>query len=466
MNMDRLGVLDAEFLDLEDGAAHMHIAGLCTFREPAPSLSEVMALIDSKLHSIPRYRQVVRRVPLDLGRPVWIDDDRFDLSYHVRHTALPRPGGDAELNALMGRLMSEPLDMDRPPWEAWLVDGLADDRWALIFKTHHCMVDGIAGMGMLTALLSIEPEPDISPGPPWTAKPAPSGPALVGEACLDLVKDASGRVARLPNAALHPLDTSRSLAQLAGGFIRLGRSLVRPPGDPSSTGIGRHRVWAQSSVSFGDIRTIRAELGGTVNDVVLAAIAAAYRELLLSRGEDPEDTVVRVGIPVSMRAPGNEQVADNEVSAMVADLAVQVADPIDRLQSTRSAMLDLKNSHEAEAGAALFDIAEFLSPAVVRAATRLVLAAEHRRPQGILNTIVTNVPGPQFPVFCLGREMLSIAPFVGLSYGIPIVTAVISYNGQFHFGVTGDRGTAPDVSVLADAIAPAIAELRGAALSD
>lgn len=462
--MDRLGVLDAEFLDMEDGAAHMHIAGLCTFRNPAPSLDEVTALIASKLHAVPHYRHVVRRVPLDLGRPVWIDDEGFDLEYHVRHTALPKPGGEAELTALMGRLMSQPLDMDRPPWEAWLIDGLSDDRWALIFKTHHCMVDGIAGMGMLTAVLSIEPEPELEPSPPWTAKPAPSGQALVVDAWLNLVKDASTRVARLPSAILHPLDTSRSLVQLAGGFRRLGRSLARSPGNSSSTGIGPHRVWAQSSVGFGDIRTIRAERGGTVNDVVLAAIAGAYRELILSRGQDPGENVVRVGIPVSMRASGDEHVADNEVSAMVADLPVHLADPLDRLQWAKSEMRDLKNSHEAEAGAALFSVAELFPPAVVRAGTRLIIAAEHLRPQGILTTIVTNVPGPQFPVFCLGREMLSVVPFVGLSYGVPIVTAVISYNGRFYFGVTGDRGTAADVGVLADAIGPAMLELRSAAL--
>ena len=461
--MDRLTTLDAEFLHIDDGVGHMHIAALCIFENPAPSLEELSALIASKLHLIPRYRQRVRRVPLDLGRPVWVDDPDFHLDYHLRRTALPEPGGDEELTTLVGRLASQPLDPQRPLWEIWLVEGLADGRWALVCKVHHCMVDGIAGMGLLTVLLDIGADTVISEPEPWTPRNEPAGPALVLDAWMGLGGDLASWASDIPHRVAHPLETLRGFSQLLGGVLGFVRNLTTTPKLSIEGEIGSHRRWAHSTASIADVKTIRTAFGGTINDVVLTAVTGGYRALLVEHGEDPDCAQVRAMIPASVRADDEE--GANRVSMMLYELPVRLADPVERLRAVQHDMSELKSSHMVEAGAAIFDLGDFFPPAVIGMATRLAVRTEHSHPQQVVNTVVTNIPGPQFPIYCLGRKMLATYPYVGISYGVRITTAVLSYDGRLNFGVTGDYDTATDISVIADATAAGITELRSRALT-
>ena len=462
--MDRLSVLDAEFLHLEDEAAHLHIAGVSVFEGPAPASDGIERLLAAKLHRIPRYRQRVRFVPLELGRPVWVDDPHFNLSYHVRHTALPAPSRDAELCRLMARLMSQPLDRDRPLWEAWVVEGLADGRWALVSKVHHCMVDGISGVDLLTVLLDVQRGTDLPEPEPWTPSPEPSGLAMVRDAWGGLVHDAAALATRWPSAVRHSVGTLRAARDTGEGLVGFGRHLGATPPLSIEGAIGPHRRWAHSSASIDDVRTIRKAFGGTLNDVVLAAVAGGYRAVLLGRGEDADAAVVRTLVPVSLRSEDARSVLDNRVSAMLLELPVHVDDPVERLRSVHEQMVALKDSHMAEAGGVVTAAGNLAPPMVVGTMTRLATRVLHRLPQRSVNTVTTNVPGPQFPLYCLGREMLAYYPFVPIMHGVRIGTAILSYNGELAFGITGDFDTVPDVDVLAAAIAAGITDLHALAV--
>jgi diacylglycerol O-acyltransferase / wax synthase len=461
--MERMGTLDAEFLHLEDGIAHMHIAGLSVFEGPTPALDDLLELLDAKLHLIPRYRQRVRSVPLELGRPVWVDDPHFNLTYHVRNTALPQPGDDAALCRLMGRLMSQPLDRNRPLWETWLVEGLPDGRWALIFKVHHCMVDGISGVDLLGVVLDIERDVELPEPRPWSARPEPSGLAMVVDAWGGLTHDLVGLARRLPDAVRDPVGAVRAIGDTGSGLLHLGQHLGTTTPLSIEGAIGPHRAWAHSSASLDDVRTIRQRFGGTVNDVVLTAVAHGYRQLLLARGEDADSAVVRTLVPVSLRSEDARGVLDNRVSAILHELPVQVGDPVERLQRVRDEMATLKGSHMAEAGDVVTTLGDLAPPMVVGLMSRFAMRLLQRLPQRSVNTVTTNVPGPQFPLYCLGREMLEYRPYVPLSHGVRVGTAILSYNGRLAFGVTGDLDTAPDVGILAAGIAAGVDELVAAA---
>jgi len=462
--MDRLSALDAEFLYLEDGSVQMAIAGACVFDGAPPSIDALRSLVESKLHLIPRYRQRVRNVPLELGRPVWVDDPDFDLGYHLRHTALPPPGDDAGFCALMGRIMSQQLDRERPLWEMWLVEGLAGGSWAIIFKVHHCMVDGIAGVGLLTVLLDLERERRLDDPKPWKARRDSSGVRKVVDAWGGVAADVSAAVRVAPAALGHPVSTARTALATIEGAVRFAERLFPTPRLSIEGPIGPHRVWAHSSASFDSVRTIRSAFGGTVNDVVLAAVSGGYRTLLLKRGDDVTRAVVRSLVPVSTRHENAMGVPDNRVSALLYELPVSLADPIERLQSVQVQMAGLKASHIAEAGETIVSIVDLVPPMVMGLATRATIRSMHRFGQQSLNTVTTNVPGPQIPLFCLGHEMLEYRPYVPISHGLRLGTAILSYNGRLFFGVTGDLRTTPDVDLLAAEAAAGINELHELAL--
>jgi diacylglycerol O-acyltransferase / wax synthase len=460
--MERMGTLDAEFLHLEDGIAHMHIAGISVFEGPAPTIDDLLGLLTAKMHLIPRYRQRVRTVPAELGRPVWVDDPHFNLSYHVRNTALPQPGDDATLCRLMGRLMSQPLDRNRPLWESWLVEGLSEGRWALISKVHHCMVDGISGVDLLSVLLDIEREVELPEPQPWVPQPEPSPVARVLDAWSGLAHDVAGIAGRLPGVVRNPLGLVRTVGATGEGLLHLGQHLGTTPPLSIEGPIGPHRVWTHSSASIDEVRRIRKTLGGTLNDVVLGAVANGYRELLLSRGEDADLAVIRTLVPVSVRTEDARGVFDNRVSAILYELPVHLADPVERLEAVRAQMSELKESHMAEAGDVVTALGDLAPPMVVGTVSRLAIRIMHTLPQRSVNTVTTNVPGPQFPLYCLGREMLEYRPYVPISHGVRVGTAILSYNGRLAFGVTGDLDTAPDVSVLATGIRSGIDALLAA----
>lgn len=459
--MERLSALDAEFLLIEDGISHMHIAGISTFEGPPPALEELIEMVAAKLHLIPRYRQRVRPVPLELGRPVWVDDPHFDLDYHIRHTALPPPGDDPALRRLMSRLMGQELDRQRPLWELWLVEGLEGGRWALISKVHHCMVDGVSGVDLLSILLDVEPDVPLPEPPGWVPEPEPSAIAKVLDAWSGLAADGLRMVASAPAAlrrgpagvATSALDTGRGVAE----FVKhLG--LTTPTTLEGS--IGPHRSWAHASIDLDDVKEVRRAVDATVNDVVLAVLAGAFRELLLHRGEDPDATVLRTLVPVSVRPLDARGVPDNRVSAILFELPVHVADPAERVRLVHEQMEASKASHMSEAGEVVVRLGDLAPPMVVGAVMRTATRLLARMPQRSVNTVTTNVPGPQFPLYCLGHRMLQYLPFVPLTHGVRCGVAILSYDGQLAFGVTGDRDTAADVDVLAAAVPRGFDELH------
>lgn len=457
--MDRLSTLDAEFLHLEDGAVHMHIAGACIFNDPPPLMHEMEALYASKLHLIPRYRQRVRTVPFELGRPVWADDPHFDLGYHLRRIALPAPGDDAAFCRLMGLITSQPLDRQRPLWETWLVEGLEGGRWALIFKVHHCMVDGIAGVGLLNVFLDVQPDAAVGDPQPWAPRQEPTTVLKVLDAWGGLVSDSLCAARAIPQSIAHPLVAVRSAFSTSEGLMRFVERLV-PTRRLSIEGpIGPHRVWAHSSASLEAVKSIRSAFGGTINDVVLSAVAGGYRALLIGRGDDADHAVVRSLVPVSTRHDEGRGVPDNRVSALLYELPVQFADPVQRLEAVQAQMSGLKASHMVEAGELVTSVGDLAPPMMVGTLSRAAIRSMHRFGQQSLNTVTTNVPGPQVPLFCLGREMSEYCPFVPISHGLRVGTAILSYNGRLFFGVTGDYETMVDVGLLADETVSGIDEL-------
>ncbi len=457
--MQTMSPLDASFLHIEDAVTHMHIGSVGIFEGPPPASDDVMAAIASQLPFVPRYRQKVRFVPLALGRPVWVDDPHFNLDYHVRRTALPSPGGDQELRNLMGRVMSQQLDRTKPLWEVWIAEGLDEGRWALISKTHHCMVDGVAATDLLSVLLDAEREPAPSVAPAWRPEPEPNPAELVAHALAERAASPYEGVRTALAALRGPRRVAQEALLVGRGLVRLGQ--VAAPGSATSLNgpIGPHRRWAWARARLTEVKQVREAHGGTVNDVVLAAITGGFRDLLLSRGEPIEGRVVRTLVPVSVRAQHERGTYNNKVSAMFADLPVAIEDPVARLQAVHEQMQQLKGSGQAVAAERLTALGGF-APAMLLALGGRVGS---RLPQRAINTVTTNVPGPQRPLYLTGRRMLEAFPFVPLGGSVRIGIAIFSYDGNINFGVTGDRDHAPDISVLCEGIERAMAELLPAA---
>jgi len=456
--MEMMSPLDVLFLDVEDAVTHMHIGSVGIFEGPAPGPGEVQSAVAARLPQVPRYRQKVRFVPLALGRPAWVDDPHFNLEYHVRRTALPAPGGDDELRNLVGRVMSQQLDRAKPLWEMWVAEGLDDGRWAVISKVHHCMVDGVSGTDLMTVILSKERAAAAAVDDGWEPAPEPSSAALLTYALAQRAANPFDGLRTVLSTVRGPRRVARQTVDVARGFANL-RTLLSP--NPSSTlngPIGPHRRWDWARARLVDIKQIRGLHGGTINDVVLAVITGGFRELLLSRGDTVEGRVLRTLVPVSVRADDAHGTFDNKVSAMFAELPVGLEDPVERVHSLHEQMQHLKHSGQAVAAERLTALGGF-APAMLlalggRVATRL--------PQSSVNTVTTNVPGPQYPLYLAQRRMLEAFPFVPLGGHVRVGVAIFSYDGGINFGVTGDRDTAPDIGVLCRAIERGVAELLGA----
>jgi diacylglycerol O-acyltransferase len=457
--MDRLSPLDSLFVHVEDGVTHMHIASCAIFERPPPPYHELVDLIAGKLPLLPRYRQKLRFVPGQLGRPVWVDDPHFNLTYHIRHSALPPPGGAAELNNLMGRLMSVELDRHRPLWEVWMIEGLTEGRWALISKVHHCMVDGISGTDLMVLTLDQSRHPD--PPPPaeaWVPEPEPSDAMLTVGAMVDLMRSPAEQLRAVRALLRTPRKTINAVVDVAHGGLALSRDLRPAPALSIEGAIGPHRRWAFARTTLDELKAIRGVLGGTVNDVILAVITSAFRDLLLARGDPVDGMVVRSLVPVSVRLAG-DRTQNNQVAAMIAELPVGFADPVERLEAVQRHMTSLKASHETEASGALNSLARFTPPMLYALGLRSATVAVRRVPQRNVNTVTTNVPGPPMPLYALGRELLEYLPFVPLSQGVRLGVAILSYNGGVRFGVTGDYDTMPEVEWFGQRIEAAVAEL-------
>ncbi len=453
--MDRLSPQDASFLHVENDQSHMHIASVAIFEGPAPSYRELSEMVQSKLHRVPRYRQRVRFVPFEMGRPVWADDPHFKLEYHLRHTGLPAPGGEEQLRNLVGRVMSQPLDRARPLWEMWVAEGLEDGRWAVLSKTHHCMVDGVSGTDLLTVVMDDAPDAEHASPEPWQPEAEPSGAALLARALAERATSPYEAFRSARSALRGPRRAADRLRELGSGLGSLGR-LARSGAETSLNGpIGPHRRWGWASTTLDAVKRIRAAHGGTVNAVVLATITKGFRELLLGRDEPVKDRVVRTLVPVSLRRPEDRGVFDNRVSAMFAELPVGIEDPVKRLHAIRAQLQELKESKQAVAAEALTSLSGFAPPLLLALGTRIF----SRLPQRMVQTVTTNVPGPQRPLYACGRRMLVAYPFVPLAGWVRIGVAIFSYAGQVNFGVTGDYDTCGDLPLLCHGIEEGVEEL-------
>ncbi|MEO9109748.1 MAG: wax ester/triacylglycerol synthase family O-acyltransferase [Jatrophihabitantaceae bacterium] len=447
--------LDSAFLRLEDRHTSLHIASVAIFDGPAPAYDEIVDLFASKLPLLPRYRQKVHEATLWVGAPTWVDDPSFALRDHLRHTALPRPGGAAQLHELVGRLMAQHLDRSRPLWECWLVEGLSEGRWALINKVHHCMVDGIAGTDLLTTVLAGSPDVGVRRIDDWEPRVRAGWLARL-RTTLVAVPVVSARALRQSAGSLRrPRAVLTSAVVQVRGLVGFAE-LARPAAASSLSGpLGSPRCWGRASVRLDDVRAVRHALGGTVNDVVLAAVTRGFRDLLLSRGEQPQARTVRTLVPVSVRTDDQRGQIDNRITAMVAELPVHLADPVERLSAVRAELDRLKRSGEPQAGVFVTELAKFVPPILLNAG----LAGLFRVPQRFVVTVATNVPGPSTLLYAVGRRLRELYPYVPIADRVRIGVAITSYDGVLYFGVTGDLDSSPDIAVLTAGIRAEVQEL-------
>jgi WS/DGAT/MGAT family acyltransferase len=455
--MDFMSPMDASFLHIEGPNNPMHIGGVSIFEGPAPPFERLEKMVGSKLDLVPRYRQKVRFVPLGIGRPVWVEDPHFNLSYHLRHSALPRPGTEEVLRKTAARIFAQHLDRRKPLWEIWMVEGLSENRWALLSKVHHCMVDGVSATDLMTVMF--EDSPPSDPDHAWTPEPEPSGAELVIRTLGHQASNPSEQLRVVRAAARRPRASLAKAGEMVRGMSSAA-GLLRPLGSSSLVGpVGPHRTWSTASVHLSDVKRIRASLGGTVNDVVLAIVSGGLRELLCARGEDVEDRTIRALVPVSVRSAGERGTYDNRVSAMFADLPVGIDDPVVRLQTVRRQMDGLKQSKQAVAGDVLTSLSGFAPPLLLAMGGRLAA----RSPSLGVQTGVTNVPGPQQSLQTLGRRMLESFPFVPVIGHVRISIAIFSYDGNLYFGATGDYDSSSDIDILTAGIERSGSELLGTA---
>ena len=454
-NPDRLSGLDASFLALEEGGAHMHVGSVMLFEGDAPDYEDFVAQVERRLALVPRYRQKLAFPPLVEARPVWVDDPHFNARYHLRHTALPAPAGEAELQALAGRVFAQRLDRSKPLWEIWLVDRVEEGRFALIAKTHHCLVDGVSGVDIATVLfdLDADPEPPAEIPPPWAPRPEPSAATLLADviaeratAPLDVVRAVGGVVGGAPDAAAR----IGGVLGAVGSVLRAG---LGAPASPFNVPIGPHRRFCWVEADLGRFKGIKNGLGGTVNDVVLAAVTGALRAYLLAHDEPVDGLELKAMVPVSVRAEAERGALGNRVSTMYAPLPVGLDDPLERYEHVRDAMAGLKESGQAVGADVLTRLTGFAPPTIVAQAARL------QTRQRFFNLTVTNVPGPQFPLYLMGRELLALHPQVPLARNTAIGVAIMSYHGGLNFGLISDLDTVPDLHVVAAALEATIDEL-------
>ncbi len=425
----------------------MHVAGCAVFKGQAPSYDELLDEISARLHLVPRYRQRLAFVPLEQGRPVWVDDPHFNVSYHVRHTALPRPGGDDELKRLAGRVFSQALDRTRPLWELWLVEGLADDRFAVLSKTHHALVDGISGVDIATILFdtSADPMPVAPPDHEWVPRPLPTQAQLLADALLERAT-VPGEITRGVRAALR--GPRQVATRIGGALTSMGAlawaGLQSAPESPFNVRIGPHRRFTWVLGDLDEFKAVKNSIGGTVNDVVLAAVAGALGRYMRLHGHPTEDVVLKAMVPVSVRADVERGALGNRVAAMWAPLPVGLTDPVQRLLEIGHAMEAIKDSGQAVGAQVLTQLTGFAPPTIMAQAARL------QARQRLFNVVVTNVPGPQAPLYMLGRELDFVLPMVPLAENTALGIAIMSYNGQLNFGLVSDYDALPDAEMLAE----------------
>jgi WS/DGAT/MGAT family acyltransferase len=457
--MDRLSALDVSFLTNESSSAHMHVGGIMIFEGPPPAYEDLLEHVESRLHLVPRFRQKLAHPPIETGRPFWVDDPTFNLEYHVRHSALPSPGSEEQLRNMAARVFSQQLDRTKPLWELWLVQGLTRKRFALISKTHHALVDGVSGVDIATVLFDLKPVPEPTHAEhEWIPAPQPSSAELAARGAEGVAKIPLAFARRLERAIEHPRETLAKVGEMAEGLGEVAWTFADPaPSVPLNVEIGSHRrfQWVRSDLA--QFKRIKNELGGTVNDVVLAVVAGGVREWLHARGIRTEGVEVRAQVPVSIRAKDETGHLGNRITAMRAALPVYIDDPVQRLERVRAQMRDLKDSKQALGAEAISRLNDFAPPTLLAQAARINFSTR------LFNMVVTNVPGPQVPIYILGRELEDVFPVGFLPPQQALFVAIMSYNGGINFGLLADYDSMDDLDLIADGIERALADLAAAA---
>jgi diacylglycerol O-acyltransferase len=455
-NPDRLTGLDTSFLHAERDSTHMHVAGCMVFDGTPPAYDDLLTQIVSRLHLVPRYRQRLAFVPFNQGRPVWVDDPHFSPSFHLRHTALPPPGGDEQLKRLAGRVFSQALDRSRPLWELWLVEGLAQNRFAMLSKTHHALVDGVSGVDIATVLFDSSPDP-LPVAPPdheWIPRPVPTSAQLLADALIERATVPAEISRGVRATARRPRQIASQLGDALAGVGAMAWTGLQPaPPSPFNVRIGPHRRFTWVRGDLGQFKAVKNAFQGTVNDVVLSVVAGALGRYMRRHGQATEDVVLKAMVPVSVRADVERGALGNRVAAMWAPLPVGMEDPVRRLRRISRAMDGIKDSGQAVGAQVLAELTGFAPPTIIAQAARL------QARQRMFNLVVTNVPGPQSPLYVLGHQLESMFPMVPLAENTALGVAIMSYNGQLNFGLNADYDALPDLEALADAFRASIEEL-------
>jgi len=454
---ERLGQLDRSFLLLETDCAHMHVAALQIFRpgslvraDGSLDADHLCTYIHSRLHLIPRYRQRIVTTPID-GHPVWVDDATFNIRYHVRHSALPRPGNEQQLKGLVARLVSQQLDRSKPLWEMWVIEGLADGRFAILSKTHHCMIDGISGVDLMNVLMDVEPRTAEVEPTPWQPRPEPSA--------LELLAGALWQRMALPGEILSAFGRRRGeLLERTTALLRtLASSFQSASVTPINGRIGPYRRFTYVSMQIEEVKRIKRRFGGSLNDVVLAIVTGAVRRLLHSRRFRLETARFRVMAPVSTRGSDERGALGNRVSSWFIDLPVSEPDPVRALAKISTVTARLKESNEALGAEVLTRVSEWTGSTLLNLGTQLA------KNTLTFNTVVTNVPGPQVPLYLLGARMDEAYPVVPLFVNQGLGIALFSYDGRLQWGINGDWDLMPDIEQFARYLSQSLRDLAARA---
>ena len=459
---DRLSAQDNSFLVVEADHVPMHVAAIGIYQtgdlagsHGGVDIRKLKRALQAQLHRIPRYRQKLQWVPVE-NRPVWIDDEHFNIDYHVRHAALPQPGGIEELKKLSARITTRRLDRTRPLWEMWVIEGLSDDRFAMVTKIHHCMVDGQSGADVAQILMSPSPEHEIQDARPFRPRPSPTGPELL----WDAVQRRLTLPIKLASELNHFREESDDIATEVGTRIKAvadlaSFSLAPSSGTPINGPLSPHRRVDWLTLPLADVKRVKNALGCTVNDVVIATVTGAVRQYLLHRGVDPDHVEFRVSAPVSVRQDHEQGKLGNRVSAWIIPLPLEESDPLSWVSRINQTTSELKKSRQALAIDMVMATAEYLPPSFMSLAARAA--------SGPMNMIVTNVAGPQFPLYLLGAQLLEFLPLVPLMEGSGLGLALMSYNGKLHVGLNADYEMVPDLGIFTALMAQAFMAISDAA---
>jgi diacylglycerol O-acyltransferase len=457
----RLSAIDASFLFMEEPTTPMHAGGVAIFAPPPGGFDHerLVRLIKQRLPFVPRYRMRVREVPFGIARPVWVDDERFDVTYHVRRSALPRPGSREQLDELVARLLSRPLDRSRPLWEMYLVEGLADGNFAIVTKSHQALVDGISAVDIAQVMLDTTDDVPVVAGDSWRPRPEPTDVELLSSAFTELATRPPRAIEAVRDTVSDVSKTAAKVGAKATDVITAALAMARPtPSSPLNVPIGEQRRFATVDLSLADLKRVRMTLGGTVNDVILAVVAGALRAWLLARGAGvAQGDAIKVLLPVSIAVPSaaSGEAGGSRVAGTLVDLPVGEPDPAVRLQQISFELAKLEEGGQFVGAEDIVNIAGFGPPTLHALGARMSSSLTSK----VYNLVITNVPGPQRPLYAAGSRMVAAYPVVPLTKNQALSIGLISYDGGVYLGLYADRDALTDLDVLVACLGESVDEL-------